>query len=148
MTELPLPTIKKRVSVINEVHKELPPIKVFYLQSIDRVNQLVTITRLEDFSELQRRLHGSLLVQVNDCPKKIAEVFLGDPYHPKFQKAFEEFLDALKEAVPIHGSLTKSVPATEQLQVELETSMERMNEEISKCLQPVDVHGGNIRVTL
>jgi hypothetical protein len=91
-----MPSLLRRVLVTGTSVIEYSPIRVSYRQIRDRVVELRGAIDQNDFRGIQRILHGSLLVMVNEGPAKIAEVFLtgetDDKYTTKLKTAFKDFL--------------------------------------------------------
>ena len=103
--ETPMPSIVKRINVTLSEEIEFAPIRVAYRQIRDRISLLKNAIERLDYRAIQQLLHGSLLVQVNEGPSKMAEVFLGEDepspennidnyikYKDKMKAAFKEFL--------------------------------------------------------
>jgi hypothetical protein len=92
---------------------------------------------LKDYQKAQQLLHGSLLVQVNEGPAKMAEVFLGGEggnarYKKKLAKAFESFLDVNHRGLTLHARWTQQNPAFKPLQNELESGFLSLQENLKR----------------
>jgi len=72
-----LPSIDKRKEVISIKEKEFEPIRVAYRQLKERINMFDIAIKQKNIRQIQQLLHGSLLVQVNEGPSKMVEVFAG-----------------------------------------------------------------------
>jgi hypothetical protein len=103
----------------------------------DRIREAVA--RL-DYGKLQMLIQGSLLVQVNEGPLKMAEVFLSggdeternDPHRRELIAVFRQFLAALASAVMLHSEYVKKNPVWASLQEKLETGLGSL----TSALQP------------
>jgi hypothetical protein len=138
----PIPYIVKRV--------EVPPgnIRQFDFSPIEYScqNLQLQIDRVEaaigrrDFKSLQPLIQGTLLTQVNEGPKKMAEVFLvgGEsedikPEHVQQLRAlFRLFIKVFTSAVTLHSQYAHENPVYATLQEMLETGLTSL----SSSLQP------------
>jgi hypothetical protein len=96
---------------------------------VDRIEEAMA---RKDMPALQPLMHGSLLVQVNEGPMKIAEVFLGHPeaYQEEFVVAlravFRDFLSANQRAVLMHDEYVQKNPMYRNLQENLVDGLNRL----------------------
>ncbi|OHT03901.1 Dedicator of cytokinesis family protein [Tritrichomonas foetus] len=128
----PLPYIVKRVEIPRQNIKTLmfSPIE-FSCQNLQKQIDLIeeAIAR-NDFTALQPLLQGSLLVQVNEGPKKIAEVFLGtgneNEHTLELRNIFRQFIEANTRAVLLHAEHAKKNPVFSILQEELDSGLNRL----------------------
>ena len=81
-------------------------------------------------------MQGSLLVQVNEGPKRIAEIFLSDEEEnedkQELRNTFRLFLKVNSIAVKMHSNYVIKNPIYAVLQEELESALNR----ITSALQP------------
>lgn len=135
--ELPSVLIRSEVNPSSIEEKDLEPIKVVCRQIRDRTKQLEKALESNDMMKTQQLLHGSLLVQVNEGPAKIADVFLGDETKnkskaaDKLREAFILFMRQLRKGVSVHGKLTTQNPEFQPLQDELEAGYESLKNKLS-----------------
>ncbi|KAH0795839.1 Dedicator of cytokinesis family protein [Histomonas meleagridis] len=140
-TPHPMPFIVNRVEIPKENIETytFSPIE-YSCQNLQKQIDLLTeeIAR-KDAPAIQLLLQGSLLVQVNEGPQKIAEVFLGsgeeNEHKPKLRNIFRQFLEAAAAATKVHGEYVKSHPVFAVLQEELESSLNRLNSVIQTYLK-------------
>ena len=105
------------------------------LTQVDRINDA---TKRHDFPALQPLIQGALLTQVNDGPKKMAEVFLTgaaeneNEHTMALRKIFRKFLKATSRAVKVHGEWVRENPVWSDLQEQLEMGLNRL----TSTLQP------------
>ncbi|OHT09550.1 hypothetical protein TRFO_21506 [Tritrichomonas foetus] len=135
----PMPSLIKRIRVIDMTEKEFAPIRVAYRQLRDRITQLKNAVDRMDYRAIQQLLHESLLVQVNEGPSRMAEVFLADNqeksnYTDKMKAAFKEFLHINEIGLAIHGKWVTDNPAFVPLQHELESGLTGLSEKLSKYI--------------
>jgi hypothetical protein len=137
-----MPYIVKRVEIPegNVRQFEFSPIEYscqnLQLQ-IDRIEEAMS---RREFGSLQPLIQGSLLTQVNEGPKKMAEVFLagGDektlkPEHvTELRGLFRQFIKVNGQAVALHSEYAQERPVFAVLQDELEAGLNRL----SSTLQP------------
>ena len=93
---------------------------------------------IQSFKELQPLIQGSLLVQVNEGPEKMAEVFLtGDenPHQAELRDTFREFIEANTLAVKIHGEMVMRFPIYSVLQEELELGLSKLTSKLQQYLK-------------
>ena len=137
-TQIPVPSVLRRVPILpEEVRiKEIEPIRVAYRQIRERTAKIDEAISSQDFQTLQQLLHGSLLVQVNEGPAKIAEVFMkGDSkYVNKLKFEFGKFIEACERGVKKHAELATSNQALAALQEEYESSFDTLKENITKLI--------------
>lgn len=136
----PLPYIVKRVEVPKENIKStiFSPIEysIQNLQKqIDLIEEACARMKLNmnekqhvvNLQSLQRLIQGTLLVQVNEGPKKIAEVFLGSGEQNsktrELRNIFRKFIEANVHAVKIHSENIKNYPNFRDLQDELDSNL-------------------------
>jgi hypothetical protein len=136
-----MPFIVKFAPVLpqNITVKEFIPIRVTYRMLRDRVAMLNRAITASAYSQIQQLLHGSLLVQVNEGPSKMAEVFLAGQdvdarYAEKLRSAFRKFLVVNKEGLRVHAKWVSENTAFKPLQDELEAGYESLEEKLSKFL--------------
>ena len=122
-----LPGYSSRSKVIETTTKEYEPIQVAYKDLIKRIAEIENAINLKDFRKIQQLLCGSLLVQVNVGPSKIAEIFLNGNYNEKYKKklrnAFIEFMRQNVLGVQLHGEWVESNPEFIPLQIQIEESL-------------------------
>lgn len=128
----PLPYIVKRVEVpIENIQKVLfSPIE-FSCQNLQKQIDLIEeACERKDFPALQPLIQGSLLVQVNEGPNKIAEVFLGtgveNEHTNELRNIFRRFIDANARAVQLHSEYAITHPVFSVLQEELDSGLNRL----------------------
>lgn len=128
----PLPYIVKRVEVPKENIKNIifSPIE-FSCQNLQKQIDLIEeACARNDFQALQPLIQGSLLVQVNEGPKKIAEVFLGSGVETnqtrELRNIFRKFIEANSHAVHLHAEYVKKNPVFSVLQDELDSGLNRL----------------------
>lgn len=134
----PIPYIVSRVQVPPEnIEKILfSPIE-FSCESLQKqVDKINDAANNGNYVALQPLIQGSLLTQVNEGPKRMAEVFLTGATENEFtlrlRKIFREFLKVNSEAVKLHGEWVVKNPAFMTLQEELELGLNRL----TSTLQP------------
>lgn len=138
----PMPTALKRqvVKPDNIIEKEFEPIRVSYRQLRERISMIESAIAQQDPRQIQQLLHGSLLVQVNEGPSKMAEVFLSDEairndptnkYIEKLKKAFKVFLDVNEKGLVLHAKWVAENTAFIPLQHELESGFLSLVEKLS-----------------
>jgi hypothetical protein len=137
----PMPSVWKVGFVPPEgiVVREFPPIRVAFRQIRDRVGFIENAYAARDARKVQQLLHGSLLVQVNEGPAKIAEVFLAKPgvdlqYEKKLGQQFVAFLNACAAALKFHGEWTRENVAFKALQDELESGFAGLEEKLMSLI--------------
>jgi hypothetical protein len=140
-----MPSVVKMAFVRQEkiTEKEFMPVRVAYRQLRTRVVAMVKAVEASDYRQMQQLLHGSLLVQVNEGPYKMAEVFLSGRSHEEEQYAryadklrvtFKEFLAVCQAALKVHGKWTKENTEFKPLQDELESGFQSLEEKVAKFL--------------
>lgn len=137
--ENPMPYIVKRSKIIDITEKEFAPIRVSYRQLKDRIAMFRSAIEQKDYRAIQQLLHGSLLVQVNEGPSKMAEIFLADDYEKskytqKMKTAFQQFVKINQRALNMHGKWVIDNPAFVPLQHELESGLISLVEKLSKWI--------------
>jgi hypothetical protein len=118
---------------------EFEPIRVTYRMLKDRTAQMESAVALIDYQKCQQLLHGSLLVQVNEGPAKMAEVFLGgeggnEKYIRKLGVAFQSFLNINEKGLRLHAQWVKQNPAFTPLQNELESGFLSFRDKLKQYL--------------
>jgi hypothetical protein len=137
----PMPYIVSRVKIpLENITKlEFSPIEYCcqtLQQQVDKINEAAS---RGDFHSLQPLIQGSLLVQVNEGPKKMAEVFLAgateDKHTVNLREIFRKFLDANTNAVTRHLEHAKKNPVYKVLQEELEVGLNRLRSTLQPFLK-------------
>lgn len=135
----PIPYIVSRVRIPNENIEQIDftPIEYSCQNLQKQVDNITDATKRKDFPGLQLLLQGSLLVQVNEGPKKVAETFLTgareDNNTATLRKIFREFLKANEAAVKLlQEEFIKTDSVFKKLQEEMEIGLSRL----SSALQP------------
>jgi hypothetical protein len=139
--ERTMPSIVKFAEVLPENinEREFMPVRVTYRMLSDRVKMLETAIAAVDYRQIQQLLHGSLLVQVNEGPSKMAEVFLsgGDVdarYAEKLRNTFRLFLAVNKQGLRQHAKWVNENIAFRPLQEELESGYANLADKLSQYL--------------
>jgi hypothetical protein len=122
--------------------REYMPVCVSYRMLRSRVVLMEKAVASGDYRQIQQLLHGSLLVQVNEGPSKMAEVFLSvksdDPtfvkYAEKLRQTFKSFLEVNKVGLTKHGQWVRENPAFRMLQDELESGFTSLEEKLANYL--------------
>ncbi|OHT00851.1 hypothetical protein TRFO_32364 [Tritrichomonas foetus] len=137
----PMPYIVSRVLIppSNIETLEFTPIE-YSCQSlqkqIDNINEACSRC---DFKALQPLIQGSLLAQVNEGPKKMAEVFLNgsteNEYTQRLRELFRTFLKVNQRAVKAHGEWVTRNPVYQLLQEELELGLNRLSSTLQTYLK-------------
>jgi hypothetical protein len=133
-----MPSVTKRVELLptDIVNVEYEPIRVAYSQLKDRLSAYDLAIQTKNISQIQPLLNGSLCVQVNEGPTKIAEVFLGGnlktKYTEKMRAVFKRFLELNKVALEIHREASKENANFAALQEQMDIGYESL----SKKLEP------------
>jgi hypothetical protein len=128
--------------VVETQQKEFMPVCVAYRQLRTRVTMMETACQTHDYRQIQQLLHGSLLVQVNEGPSKMAEVFLAEPapddnyrkWANKLRLTFGNFLAVNEKGLRLHAKWTKENTAFRPLQDELESGFTSLAEKLAKYL--------------
>ena len=134
----PMPYIIKRVEIPSEnIKKETyTPIQYSNYNIRKQIYALEEAISRKDCICLQPLLQGSLLVQVNEGPKRIAEIFLSDEEEnedkQELRNTFRLFLKVNSIAVKMHSNYVIKNPIYAVLQEELESALNR----ITSALQP------------
>lgn len=135
-----LPFIQRRIKINpNDIHKDYSPIQVAYKQIRERTEMIQRACTENDFQNLQQLLHGSLLVQVNAGPAKMADIFfrstnVEEKYKKKLLDAFKSFIEANEKAIKVHGTFVSQgqykcfVMAQSAYEAGLETLKEKLVE--------------------
>ena len=104
-----------------------------------QIDKIDDATHKGDIKTLQPLIQGSLLTQVNEGPKRVAEVFLTgakeDKYTQALRKLFRTFLTVNQRAVLEHGKWAANNPMFKDLQEELENGMKRITSTIQPFLK-------------
>ena len=134
-----MPFIVKRQLVISTKMVESEPIRVSYRQLRERVDLLRDAITTKDMRKIQQLLHGSLLVQVNEGPSKMAEVFLKEnvketKYTTKLRQAFQEFLKVNKQGLDIHSKWCEENSEFIPLQHELQCGFDALSEKLKSFI--------------
>ena len=135
-----MPCISRQSDIISLKEIDMPPIRVAYRQLKARVKEIEEAIKNQNMQGLQILLHGNILVQVNEGPARIAEVFLGNPkyadspYVPKLRIMFNQFLDENREGLELHRKYSIEKPSYETLQSELEAQFDELEDTISAYL--------------
>jgi hypothetical protein len=139
--EKSMPSILKFAPVLAEniTIKDFMPIRVTFRMLRERVAMLDRAIAAMDYRQIQQLLHGSLLVQVNEGPSKMAEVFLDgqdvDPkYAAKLRECFRQFLVVNKNGLEAHSKWVSENTAFRPLQEELEAGYESLRDKLRKFL--------------
>jgi hypothetical protein len=119
------------------------PVRVAYRQLQSRVDMMDKAVAAGDNRQIQQLLHGSLLVQVNEGPSKMAEVFLAvksddesyNKYAEKLRGSFRAFLEVNKRGLAKHGLYVREVPAFRILQDELESGYVSLEEKLADFIK-------------
>lgn len=136
----PMPYIIKVQKVLNNEIKEFLPIKVSYKQLNERLVQFDNAIQESDFLNIQQLLHGTLLVQVNAGPTKIAELFLSnrseDPEYTKYQaklrNSFKAMETKIQTALEMHRKwVFQGQPIFKPLQEQLESGFKDFKDKLS-----------------
>jgi hypothetical protein len=134
----PIPYLNFRVQVpLENIQKfEYSPIEYCCqnLQSqIDKINEAIV---REDYKALQPLLQGSLVVQVNEGPQKMAEVFLAgaaeNQHTMNLRAIFRLFLETNRRGVVAHETYAQKNPVYVTLQEVLDQGLKRLR----TALQP------------
>lgn len=140
--ELPhaMPYLESRVQYSKEnMRTELfSPIE-FCCENLNKqVGLIEQATKKKEFKALQPLLQGSLLVQVNEGPKKMAEVFLAGGQETEhtaaLRRIFRAFLNANEKAVLVHREYVQQVPVYAPLQEELELGLGKLKSSLQPYL--------------
>lgn len=136
----PMPGLETRVglTVANRRSIMYSPIE-FCCESLSKKVQLIeAAAKRRNYQALQPLIHGSLLVQVNEGPKKMAEVFLTggeeNEHTAELRRIFREFLKVNETAVQVHSEYTKQNPVYASLQDELELGLARLKSSLQPYL--------------
>jgi hypothetical protein len=132
----PIPYLNSRVHIPPENIQKLEYSPIEYccqnLQlQVDRIDDAVQKSQLEgDYRSLQPLIQGSLIVQVNEGPQKMAEVFLAgateNQHTMNLRAIFRLFLEANRKAVEAHESFATKNPVYTALQEELDAGLKRL----------------------
>jgi hypothetical protein len=132
----------------NITEREYMPVRVAYRMLRSRVVMMDKAVAAGDNRQIQQLLHGSLLVQVNEGPSKMAEAFLWKTtddkayvankedatyikYAEKLRDAFRSFLEVNKRGLQKHGQWVRENPAFRMLQDELESGCVSLEEKLA-----------------
>jgi len=143
----PLPYIVRRVKVPQDKQhvniRTYTPIEKCILDLTEMIAKIDSAIAKKDYSGLQTLIQGSLLTQVNDGPKKMAEVFLSgmeeDEKSAKNRDAlralFREFIRASSEGVRVHGEYAAINPVWANLQEHLEPALNELTTTLQTYLK-------------
>lgn len=138
--QFPMPFVLKRQQIISVDTKEFDPANVSLRMLKDRVSMMQSYLDQKVTSLIQQQLNGNLLVQVNEGPKRIAEVFLGensnvdDKTKEKLKAVFKEFLEVNKNALRVHADYVAQNTMFMNMQQELESGYEALSDFLSKYI--------------
>ena len=136
--EVAMPCATKRVLVKSVETVEYEPIRVACRQLRDRVNMLKTAVQNCDGPTVQQLLSGSLMVQVNEGPSRMAEVFLKDngtsKYQNELREIFKDFLSANEAGLRFHANYIINNPMFSMMQHEMEAGLDGLREKLSKFM--------------
>lgn len=135
-----MPFVVKRQKVANIKTIEIEPIRVSYRQLRERVAAMREAVNSQDMRQVQQLLHGSLLVQVNEGPTKMAEVFLGNSkaetkYTLKMKNEFREFLNVNQQGLKLHARWCMENTEFIPLQRELDSGFQSLKEKLEAYLK-------------
>lgn len=134
-TAYELPSLLER-SVVSEVRNiEYEPILVARHQLYERIQMMTQAVQDKDYSQIQQLLHGSVLVQVNEGPAKVAEVFLkGEKTKEKerLMVGFKSFLLIIQKSLKLHGEWVTNNQDFLPMQVQLEEGYEQLRTSLTK----------------
>jgi hypothetical protein len=137
----PLPYIASRVKIDHQAIEtaQFRPIEYSCQSLQQQVDKIKEAATLKDFTALQPLLQGSLITQVNEGPKKMAEVFLTganeDEHTMMLRKLFRKFLNANSIGVQAHQEYVKTVPVFQPMQEQLEAGLNRLRSTIQPYLK-------------
>lgn len=136
--ETAMPCATKRVKVQRKEVIEYEPIQVACRQLSERVALLKNAIVSGDNQAVQQLLHGNLMVQVNEGPSRMAEVFLQSErdgeYENKLKDIFREFLKANADGLKLHAKYIASNPIFSMMQHELEAGYDSLSEKLKKYI--------------
>jgi hypothetical protein len=127
-----MPHLNSRIAIPPENIKKLEYSPIEYccqsLQlQVDRIDEAVARA---DYKALQPLLQGSLIVQVNEGPKKMAEVFLAgaaeNEHTMNLRTIFRLFLESNRRAVDAHEGFAAKNSVYYPLQEELDAGLKRL----------------------
>ena len=136
----PMPTLETRVSLnVSDKHSIMYSPIEFCCENLSKQVQMIeSATKRKNYQALQPLIHGSLLVQVNEGPKKMAEVFLtgGEEteHTAELRRIFRRFLKVNEHAVQVHSEFVKQNPVYSSLQDELELGLARLKSSLQPYL--------------
>ncbi|KAI5501669.1 memory T cell proliferation [Trichomonas vaginalis G3] len=133
--------VSKIKEAANRVKSELKDLAAKEALHKKKIN--IDQNTIPSFKELQPLIQGSLLVQVNEGPEKMAAIFLNtqstDPtiavHQEKLRQIFREFLEANDEAVQIHGEMVVKLPIYSVLQEELVLGLSKLTSNLQQYLK-------------
>ncbi|EAX87232.1 Dedicator of cytokinesis family protein [Trichomonas vaginalis G3] len=135
-----MPSTKKRIVVNPEdvENIEIEPIKVSIHHLEDRLKQYDAAIEANNISQIQPLLNGSLCVQVNDGPIKMAEVFLTEKKRTllteHMRKLFRQFIDVNKKALEIHRKFSQGNKDNLALQDEMDKGFDNLKSKLAQYL--------------
>jgi hypothetical protein len=134
----PMPYVNSRVKIPPEAIgvEKYSPIQRCCQELRKQVERISEAAALADYQSLQALLQGSLITQVNEGPKSMAEVFLtGGTENTdtmELRRIFRKFLKANSRGVQVHQGYLIEHPVHQTLQDELEAGLNRLR----SALQP------------
>jgi hypothetical protein len=139
----PMPYILKRVEVPNEMIEKTnySPIEYSCQNMQSQIDKMQEAMARKDMKALQPLIQGSLVTQVNEGPKKIAEVFLGrgsqhDPNGvAELRQLFREFLETSQKALELHETYAQENPVYRLLQERLVDGLNRLRSAVQPYLK-------------
>ena len=135
-----MPNVVKRVTLnpSDIVNVEYEPIRVSCRQLKERLAAYELAIQTKSISQIQPLLNGSLCVQVNEGPTKMAEVFLGSnlrtKYTEKMRSIFRKFLELNAIALEIHREASKDNPNFQALQEQMDIGFKDLKAKLEPYL--------------
>ena len=135
-----MPNVVKRVTLRPDdiVNVEYEPIRVSCRQLKERLAAYELAIQTKSISQIQPLLNGSLCVQVNEGPTKMAEVFLGGnlrtKYTEKMRSIFRKFLELNAVALEIHREASKDNPNFQALQEQMDIGFKDLKAKLEPYL--------------
>jgi hypothetical protein len=137
----PMPYLNSRVQIPSTgiTEEKYSPISRACQELVRQVGRISEAAKLADYQGLQALLQGSLITQVNEGPKKMAEVFLTGANENEdtmqLRKIFRDYLDANALGVQVHQGYLKEHPIHQTLQDELEAGLNRLRSTLQPFLK-------------
>jgi hypothetical protein len=137
----PMPYINSRVKIPPEAitEEKYSPLKRACQELLKQVDRISEAAKLADYPSLQALLQGSLITQVNEGPKKMAEVFLAGANESadtiELRRIFRKFLKANSRGVQVHQGFLKENPVHQPLQDELDAGLGRLRSTLQPFLK-------------